>query len=81
MAGAMPGHDAICVAQRGGYFAPTVLSACSAKVLVYVFDRSMFAFFTSGEDWLNTARTACAPYGSILPSFEYIGIVFFSAAT
>ena len=44
------------------------------------FDRSILAFLTSGEDWLNTSSTACAPFGSIRPVVEYIGIVFFSAA-
>ena len=54
--------------------------AFSTKALVKVFDRSMCAFFTAGDDWLNTASTAAAPFGSILPSSEYIGIVFLSAA-
>ena len=40
----------------------------------------MFALAISGTDWLNTASTACAPFGSIMPFCEYIGIVFFSAA-
>jgi hypothetical protein len=33
-----------------------------------------------GEPSLNTASTASAPLGSIMPVSEYIGIVFFSAA-
>ena len=38
------------------------------------------ALAISGEDWLNTLSTACAPFGSIIPVSEYIGSVFFSAA-
>ena len=41
----------------------------------------MPAFATSGEPSLNTASTAAAPLGSIKPVCEYIGIVFFAAAT
>src|SRR5882757_3250105 len=66
----------------GGYFAfiPVVFLACSTNRLVKVLLRSMLAFATSGEPSLNTASTAAAPLGSILPVNEYIGIVFLSAA-
>src|SRR5437868_13005458 len=60
--------------------APVVLLACSTYLLVYVLVTSILAFATSGEPSLNTASTASAPFGSILPVSEYIGIVFFSAA-
>ena len=61
-------------------FIPVVLLACSTYLLVQVLLTSIFAFATSGELSLNTASTASAPLGSILPVSEYIGIVFFSAA-
>src|SRR5437868_12760045 len=61
-------------------FMPVVLLACSTYLLVKVLLTSMLALATSGEPSLNTASTASAPLGSILPVSEYIGIVFFSAA-
>src|SRR3982075_1428063 len=61
-------------------FIPVVLLACSTYLLVKVLLTSIFAFATSGELSLNTASTASAPLGSILPVSEYIGIVFLSAA-
>src|SRR3979490_1889987 len=67
---------------QGVYFAfiPVVLFACSTNLLVKVLLTSILAFATSGELSLNTASTASAPLGSILPVNEYIGIVFLSAA-
>src|SRR5580700_142295 len=61
-------------------FSPVVLLACSTYLLVQVLLTSTLAFATSGELSLNTASTASAPFGSILPVSEYIGIVFLSAA-
>src|SRR6266478_2120733 len=61
-------------------FIPVVFPACSTYLLVQVLLTSIFAFATSGELSLNTASTASAPLGSILPVSEYIGIVFLSAA-
>ena len=61
-------------------FIPVVLLALSTNLLVKVLLTSMLAFATSGEPSLNTASTASAPLGSILPVSEYIGMVFFSAA-
>src|SRR5580704_6790761 len=61
-------------------FIPVVFPACSTNLLVKVFATSIWALATSGELSLNTASTASAPLGSILPVSEYIGIVFFSAA-
>src|ERR1700730_17629425 len=67
---------------EGAYFAfvPVVFFAASTNLLVKVLLRSILAFATSGELSLNTASTASAPLGSILPVNEYIGIVFLSAA-
>src|SRR5579872_4919658 len=63
------------------YFAlPVVFFAASTNLSVYVLVTSMLALATSGDERLNTASTASAPFGSILPVGEYIGIVFFSAA-
>src|SRR5882757_68086 len=59
---------------------PVVFLACSTYLLVQVLVTSILAFATSGEPSLNTASTASAPLGSIMPVSEYIGIVFFSAA-
>src|SRR6202011_1184541 len=66
----------------GYYFAfiPVVFLACSTYLLVQVLLTSTLALATSGELSLNTASTASAPLGSILPVSENIGIVFFSAA-
>src|SRR6266850_236907 len=61
-------------------FMPVVFLTCSTYLLVQVLVTSILALATSGEPSLNTARTASAPLGSILPVSEYIGIVFFSAA-
>src|SRR5437762_11455329 len=61
-------------------FMPVVFFACSTNLLVQVLVTSILAFATSGEPSLNTASTASAPFGSILPVTEYIGIVFFRAA-
>src|ERR1039458_10443403 len=61
-------------------FIPVVFLACSTYLLVKVLLTSIFALATSGELSLNTASTASAPLGSILPVSEYIGIVFLSAA-
>src|SRR5450432_856049 len=67
---------------KGFYFAfvPVVFLACSTNLLVKVLLTSTLALATSGELSLNTASTASAPFGSILPVSEYIGIVFLSAA-
>src|SRR5579871_1537591 len=62
------------------YCIPNDSAACSTNLLVYVFVRSIFAFATSGDDWLNTLSTASAPLGSMRPVVEYMGIVFFNAA-
>ena len=59
---------------------PVVFLACSTNLLVKVLLTSILALATSGEPTLNTASTASAPLGSILPVSENIGIVFFSAA-
>src|SRR3954469_4492608 len=71
-----------CVTFDATYFAfiPVVFLTWSTYLLVQVFVTSIFAFATSGELSLNTASTASAPLGSILPVNEYIGIVFLSAA-
>src|ERR1044072_5555769 len=61
-------------------FIPVVFFACSTNLLVKVLLTSMLALATSGEPSLNTASTASAPFGSILPVREYIGVVFLSAA-
>src|SRR3954468_15480617 len=61
-------------------FTPVVFLTWSTYLLVKVLLRSILAFATSGELSLNTASTASAPLGSILPVSEYIGIVFLSAA-
>src|SRR5450756_1389518 len=61
-------------------FTPVVFLAWSTYLLVKVLLTSILAFATSGELSLNTASTASAPLGSILPVSEYIGIVFLSAA-
>src|ERR1700738_1073275 len=61
-------------------FIPVVLLACSTYLLVQVLPTSILALATSGELSLNTASTASAPLGSILPVSEYIGMVFLSAA-
>src|ERR1700747_1115566 len=61
-------------------FIPVVFLACSTYLLVQVLLTSILALATSGELSLNTASTASAPLGSILPVSEYIGIVFLSAA-
>src|ERR1700709_2347756 len=73
---------AVVMASDGFYFAfiPVVLPACSTNLLVQVLVTSILALATSGELSLNTASTASAPFGSILPVSENIGIVFFSAA-
>src|SRR5258707_15716428 len=70
------------VKRRELYFAfiPVVFLAWSTYLLVQVLLTSILAFATSGEPSLNTASTASAPLGSILPVREYIGIVFLSAA-
>src|ERR1041384_5988615 len=57
-----------------------VFLTCSTYLLVQVLLTSILALATSGEPSLNTASTASAPLGSILPVSENIGIVFFSAA-
>src|SRR5215472_15492085 len=61
-------------------FIPVVFLTCSTNLLVNVFETSTLALATSGDPSLNTASTASAPFGSILPVSEYIGIVFFSAS-
>ena len=61
-------------------FVPVVFLTCSTYLLVQVLVTSILALATSGDPSLNTASTASAPLGSILPVSEYIGIVFFSAA-
>src|ERR1700716_721088 len=61
-------------------FIPVVFLAWSTYLLVQVFVTSILALATSGELSLNTASTASAPLGSILPLSENIGIVFLSAA-
>src|ERR1700722_9380903 len=61
-------------------FMPVVFFDCSTNLLVQVLRTSILALATSGELSLNTASTASAPLGSILPVSEYIGIVFLSAA-
>src|SRR3984957_20224936 len=68
------------IAPRNFALVPVVLPACSTNLLVQVLLTSTLALATSGELSLNTASTAAAPFGSILPVSEYIGIVFFSAA-
>src|ERR1700675_2475092 len=73
---------ASCVIDDAAYlaFIPVVFLTCSTYLLVQVLVTSTLALATSGELSLNTASTASAPFGSILPVSEYIGIVFFSAA-
>src|ERR1700693_4201144 len=61
-------------------FSPVVFLTWSTYLLVQVLLTSILALATSGELSLNTASTASAPLGSILPVSEYIGIVFLSAA-
>src|SRR6478736_2596793 len=61
-------------------FMPVVFLTCSTYLLVQVLLTSILALATSGELSLNTASTASAPLGSILPVSEYFGIVFFNAA-
>src|SRR5258707_4435854 len=70
------------VKRRELYFAfiPVVFLAWSTYLLVQVLVTSILAFATSGEPSLNTASTASAPLGSILPVSEYIVIVILSAA-
>src|SRR5579872_4105957 len=76
------GRDETARRMRRSYFAldPVVFFAASTNLSVYVLVTSILALATSGDERLNTASTASAPFGSILPVGEYIGIVFFSAA-
>src|SRR3954449_3975238 len=61
-------------------FTPVVFLARSTYMLVNVLLTSTLALAISGEPSLKTANTASAPFGSILPVSENIGIVFFNAA-
>src|SRR5579871_4864781 len=54
-------HKRACGRGESPYCVPNVSAAWSTNLLVYVFVRSILAFATSGDDWLNTASTASAP--------------------